>query len=261
MSAVQSEDGGRFDRLSERDGPGHVEGARPMLTVLMPAYNEEAGLARSVELVLAKLTELGVTAELLIVDDASQDHTAVIADELAMRYAAVRVIHHPTNRGIGGGLATGFAAARGEWLILIPADLALDLDELRKYLAAAPDADIVVGVRSDRSDYTPFRKIVSWVNITAIRVLFGMRQRQFNYISMYRLDALREIQIEYGRSAFFFAEIMIKAQALGRRLVEVEIRYVPRASGEATGARPRFVLRTTADLLRFWWRWVAKSFS
>jgi glycosyltransferase involved in cell wall biosynthesis len=229
---------------------------KPRLTVLMPAYNEARGLAQSVGLVLAKLREMAIPAELLIVDDCSRDGTAEIADALAAAEADVRVIHHPENRGIGGGMVTGCAAARGEWLILIPADLALDLDELNKYWDAAQQADIVVGIRSDRSDYDLMRKVVSWVNIRAIQVLFGMRQRQFNYISMYRLDALHELRIEYWHSAFFYAEIMIKATALGRRLVEVDIQYVPRDSGEATGAKPIFILRTMTDMVCFWLRWV-----
>lgn len=229
---------------------------QPFLSVLMPAYNEEAGLTRSVDLVLSKLDDLGIAAEILIVDDGSSDRTGAIADELAARHERVRAFHHPVNRGIGAGFVTGVAQARGEWAILIPADLALDLDELHKYLDAAPGADIVVGIRSDRSDYTLFRRLVSWTNIHLIQALFGMRQRQFNYISMYRLDVLREMEIEYWRSAFFFAEILIKAQALGWRLVEVEIRYLPRASGRATGARLGLIARTGVDMFCFWLRWV-----
>jgi glycosyltransferase involved in cell wall biosynthesis len=229
--------------------------AGPFLTVLMPAYSEEASLAHGVRQVLAKLDALGVDAELLIVDDGSRDRTGEIADELAAGDERVRAVHHPINQGIGAGFVTGVVQARGKWLILIPADLALDLDELPRYLEAAPAADIVVGIRSDRSDYTLFRRLVSWVNIRLIQTLFGMKQRQFNYISMYRLDVLREIDIEYWHSAFFFAEVMIKARALGRRLVEVEIRYVPRTSGRATGANVRLIARTVRDLFHFWTRW------
>ena len=54
---------------------------------------------------------------------------------------------------------------------------------------------------------------------------------------MYRTEVLRRMRIEYWRSAFFHAETIIKAKALGYRLVEVEIGYVPRASGQATGAQ------------------------
>lgn len=229
------------------------------LTVLIPAYNEEAGLARSVGLLQAKLDELAVAYEIVIVDDASTDRTGAIADDLAARYPVVRAVHHPVNRGIGGGFVTGVAGAHGEWLILIPADLALDLDELRRYLAAGTTADVVVGIRSDRSDYSRYRRIVSFVNIRVIQILFGMRERQFNYISMYRLAVLRQMRIQYWRSAFFHAETIIKAKALGHRLVEVEISYVPRTSGRQTGARASLILRTARDILRFWVRWVRDS--
>jgi hypothetical protein len=67
---------------------------------------------------------------------------------------------------------------------------------------------------------------------------------------------LRRIEIEYWRSAFFHAEILIKAARLGYRLVEVEVCYAPRASGRATGARPRLIGRTVRDMFCFWWRWV-----
>ena len=233
-----------------------MSGEGPYLTVLMPAYDEEAGLARNVGLLLARLAGLGVTFELLIVDDASTDRTGTIADDLAAGDPAVRAVHHPVNRGIGGGFITGVAEARGEWLILIPADLALDLGELPKYLDAAAGADVVVGVRSDRSDYSGYRLLVSWVNIRLIQILFHMTERQFNYVSMYRLAVLRRMRIDYWHSAFFHAETLIKAKALGYRLAEVDISYAPRLTGHQTGARPRLILRTLRDVFRFWVRWV-----
>jgi glycosyltransferase involved in cell wall biosynthesis len=237
---------------------GPMAASGPQLSVVMPAYNEEAGLARNVGLLAARLAQLGVIFEILIVDDASTDRTGAIADELAAD-PRVRAIHHPANRGIGGGFVSGVAAATGEWLILIPADLALDLAELGKYLDAARGADVIVGIRSDRSDYSGYRLLVSWINIRLIQLLFGMRERQFNYISMYRLAVLRRMKIEYWRSAFFHAETIIKAKALGYRLVEVEISYVPRASGQPTGARPKLLIRTVRDMLRFWVSWVLRG--
>lgn len=227
---------------------------RPFLSVLIPAYNEEAGLARSVDLLLSQLTGWDITFEILIINDASRDRTGEIADELARRFLGVRVVHHPTNRGIGGGFLTGVAEAQGQWLILIPADLAMDPAELHKYLQAAKDADVVVGVRSDRSDYSGWRLLVSWLNIRLIQRLFAMPQRQFNYISMYRLSVLRGMRIEYWRSAFFHAETLIKARDMGCRLVEVEIHYVPRTSGRATGAKAGLIIRTVRDMALFWFR-------
>jgi len=233
--------------------------AQPYLTVLMPAYNEEAGLARSVDLLRSCLLDRVISFEILIVNDASRDHTGEIANGLATRYTDVRVVHHPENRGIGGGFVTGVADARGDWLILIPADLALQLAELPKYFDAAEDADVIVGIRSDRSDYSGYRLLVSWINIRLVQILFGMTERQFNYISMYRLAVLRQMRIEYWHSAFFHAETIIKAKALGHRLTEVEISYTPRTSGRPTGARPKLLVSTVRDMLRFWVRWIVRG--
>jgi dolichol-phosphate mannosyltransferase len=227
----------------------------PHLTVFVPAYNEQANLGHCVEVVSAKMQELGIQTEILVVDDGSRDATGALADDLAGRFPDVRVVHHPENRGIGGAFITAVAHARGEWLILIPADLALHPDELSRYFEAAVGADVVVGLRSDRSDYTLLRRLVSHTNIFLIRNLFHMPLHQFQYISMYRLDVLRAIHIEYWHSAFFLAEILIKARDLGKRLVEVEIRYAPRLAGKPTGARLKLVMRTVYDILHFWVIW------
>jgi glycosyltransferase involved in cell wall biosynthesis len=235
--------------------------ARPWLSVVMPAFNEAANLERSVEALLGKLSELGLEAEILVVDDASRDGTGALAEALAAKHASVRVFHHLHNLGIGGGFLTGVRQARGEWFILIPADLALDLNELKHYFEAAPQGDIVVGVSSERTDYTAFRRLVSWWNIHLIQRLFGMRLRQFNFISLYRLESLRQITIDHWHSAFFFAEILIKAQALGQRLTEVEIAYVPRTRGPATGVRFTLIAATVRDLVVFWLGWQAYGLS
>ena len=76
------------------------------LTVLVPAYNEEAGLKGNIERLREALADLQTPHEILIVDDCSTDRTPVIADELAQLHSDVRGVHHPTNRGIGGGMMT-----------------------------------------------------------------------------------------------------------------------------------------------------------
>ncbi len=226
----------------------------PYLTVAMPAYNEADNLPRNVPRLVAKLDELQPSFEIVIVNDCSRDATGQIAEDLARAEPRVRVVHHAVNQGIGQGFVSAVKAARGEYLILIPADLALDLDELHKFLDAASVADVVVGRRSSRSDYNLFRKLVSVVNIGLIQVLFRMPQKQFNYISLYRTRLLKAMAIEYTGSAFFHAETLIKARDMGGKLVEVDIEYVPREGGRPTGANRRQITRTVRDIFHYWAR-------
>lgn len=226
----------------------------PYVSVVIPAFNEEANLSSTVRTVSAKLEELETSFEILIVNDGSTDRTREIAEELvASDPDRIRLINHPENRGPGSGVFTGIEASKGEFVIFIPADLALNINELHKYADASRACDLVVGIRSDRRDYSLFRKFVSIVNIAMIKILFGMKERQFNYIHMYRRTMLESIHIE-SRGVFITAEIMIKARDLGYRLQEVEITYVPRTSGKATCGNRTVILKTVKDLLSLWWK-------
>ena len=225
----------------------------PYVSVVVPAYNEEENLRSTVELVGAKLDELETTFEVIIVNDGSTDRTQEIAERLAEEDGRVRLINHPCNIGPGSGVFTGIEAAEAEFVIFIPSDLALEPDDLKKYIDASRECDLVVGIRSDRRDYTLFRKFVSYVNIFLIKLLFRMKERQFNYIHMYRTAMLKKINIEC-REVFITAEIMIKARDLGYRLQEVDIRYVPRTAGKATCGNPETIFDTVKDLFGLWWK-------
>ena len=93
-----------------------------MLSVVIPAYNEEAGIAEMVHRVLAvedSLIKIGINQlELLVVDDGSQDHTAEVISDIE----SVKLIRHPHNRGYGAALKTGFALAKGELIGFLDAD-------------------------------------------------------------------------------------------------------------------------------------------
>ena len=106
-------------------------------------------------------------------DDGSRDRTPAIAAALAAADPRVRVVTHPTRRGIGQAIRTG-REARGEWYLMLPADLALRLEQLPRYFAAAAAADVVLGVCPDRSDYSPYRTLLSRANVVHRRS-FGYR--------------------------------------------------------------------------------------
>jgi hypothetical protein len=123
------------------------------LSVVIPAYNEEDGIAAIVERVLAvraPLAAMGMDLELIVVDDGSGDRTA----EIIRRYDGVTLVCHEQNAGYGAALKTGFAQARGEWLGFLDADGTYPPEHFPQLCQAAleQEADLIIGSRMAGAD-------------------------------------------------------------------------------------------------------------
>jgi dolichyl-phosphate beta-glucosyltransferase len=108
----------------------------PELSVVIPAYNEEQRLPRTIEQIERYLDGRGVDYELIIVDDGSSDGTRQVMDSAAERNKKIRLEALPTNRGKGRALAAGVAVARGDHVLVTDADLSTPIEELEKLDAA-----------------------------------------------------------------------------------------------------------------------------
>jgi glycosyltransferase involved in cell wall biosynthesis len=124
-----------------------------VLSIVIPAYNEENGIKEIATRVLAiepALREIGMKGlELLVVDDGSKDRTA----EVASNIPGVRLIRHPRNKGYGAALKTGFSKATGELIAFLDADGTYPPEYFPKLCCAAMDgADLVIGSRMAGED-------------------------------------------------------------------------------------------------------------
>lgn len=149
-----------------------------MLSVVIPAYNEEDGIAAIVERVLAvepSLREVGVDAlECIVVDDGSRDRTPDIVQGYVPR---VRLIRQP-NRGYGGALKTGFQAAKGELLGFLDADSTYPPEYFPQLCKAALDgADLVIGSRmaGEKSEMPLVRRVGNLIFATLLSVVAGVK--------------------------------------------------------------------------------------
>lgn len=143
------------------------------LSVVIPAYNEEGGIAEIAHRVLAvrdSLKEVGVDGlELLVVDDGSKDRTVEIASSIQ----GVTIIQHPQNKGYGGALKTGFSQATGELIAFLDADGTYPPEYFPQLCQATLNgADLVVGSRRGgaESHMPPMRKLGNfiWSNLLSI---------------------------------------------------------------------------------------------
>jgi len=222
------------------------------LSVIFPAFNEEANIVASVERARAVLAPLCADYEVVVVDDGSSDGTAAVANELARRYAEVRVIHHDRNYKLGRTLRTGFEAATKDLVFYTDADLPIDFADIPRGVALLEreGADGVVGYRLDRGEPW-FRLIYSFVYNRLVNLLFGINVRDVNFsFKLFTRATLSKFRLT-SEGSFIDAELLARARAAGARVVQMGVHYYPRQAGTSTLARPGIIFKILAEMVRF----------
>ena len=211
------------------------------LTMFFPMWNE----ASTIEQAVASGFEAGdglVAAgevgryDILIVDDASTDATGTMADALAAADPRVSVVHHPTNRKLGGSLKTGFAEATGELVLYTDADLPFDMVEVAKAvrLMRIYEADIVSAYRFDRTGEGARRLVYSYVYNHLVQMMFGLRLRDMNFaFKLVRRSIFANVEL-HSEGSFIDVELLARAHRLGFRIVQFGVDYFPRTRGIST---------------------------
>lgn len=223
------------------------------LSVILPAFNEEALLAGCVHQLHTALATLGVPAQIVVVDDGSRDGTAAIADGLARELPGVVAVHQ-ANQGIGGAFRTGAQHAAGEYLMLWPADMPATPADLAPYTGQLGRADVIVGVRRARLGYNPLMRFNAWLYPQLVTLLFGLRLRDVNWIHAYRRAWFHRVALTQ-RGIPMLVETLVRLRDLGATFVEVEVAMKVRRGGVASASRPRVMWRTLTGLFNFWKVW------
>jgi glycosyltransferase involved in cell wall biosynthesis len=220
------------------------------LTIAIPAYNEAESLRDVVNKAVRAGTLNVPVFEILIVNDGSTDRTGEIADELARANNHVKVIHHPKNRGFSGAIKTCYTKGGKELLFLIPADGQIDPLDVKIFLEAIGNADVVVGYRENNPEPL-FRRFNSFVFHTIYRLLFGVKLREISTSILWRTSVLRSIDITASaKSALIEPEVIYKAWRAGFRFAQVPVPYYPRTGGVPKGSNIFMIIETIKELLR-----------
>lgn len=223
------------------------------LSLVLPAFNEEANIEVVVRDALATLPRFTDDFEIVVVDDGSRDGTAEIVSRFADDEPSVRLQRHARNRGYGAALATGFRATRGDYVMFMDADRQFDIRDLRLLTPFAAEYDIVAGFRMERNDPLHRRVFAELFNVS-VRVLFGVHLRDIDCaFKLFRGDLLRGMELT-APGALINTEIQAKARRQGARLEQVGVHHYPRLAGEASGGSPRVIVRAMRETLVLWWR-------
>ena len=233
---------------------------KPSISAFFPAYNDGGTIASMVLSTLITLRELTDDYEVIVVNDGSRDYTPVILDELSQSYPGeVRIIHHPQNRGYGGALRSGFAAATKDWIFYTDGDAQYDPRELKDLVAALRDGvDVVNGYKIDRSDPI-VRKIIGRIYHYTVKLLFGFKLRDVDCdFRLIRRDIFDTISLESAHGTICL-ELVKKMQDAGYRFVEVPVHHFHRAYGRSQFFNFSRLWRTARDLSKLWYKLVVKK--
>lgn len=220
------------------------------LSIVIPACNEEMNIRHTLEEVHAVARNLGIPYEILLVNDGSQDRTGEIARQMSLRMPTLRVIEHYPNRGYGGALKAGFAAATKDLIVFFPADRQFCFAEVQRLLAFAGEADIVCGIRTVRQD-TTLRKVNALVWNLLVRILFGYLSQDVDCgFKLFHRWVLSVVALT-SDGAMIDTELLAGARAKKLQILEVPLTHLPRRTGNASGARPGVIIRAVRDLISF----------
>ena len=226
------------------------------LSIVIPCFNEESTLERCVEAVLAIAHER-LQLEVVIVDDASTDASAEVAQTLVTRHSQVRLQRHAVNQGKGAALRTGFREVTGDFVAVQDADLEYDPSDLRRLVEplARGDADVVLGSRFLSSG--AHRVLYFWHSLgnrflTFLSNMFtdlNLTDMETCY-KVFRREVIQGIEINENRFGFE-PEVVAKIAHLRLRIYEMGISYHGRtyAEGKKIGMRDGF--RALYCILRY----------
>lgn len=221
------------------------------ISAVIPVFNEVASLPGLVDELLSILGGLGLSHEVILVDDGSSDGSGVWIEERSRLDSRVRGVLLEKNVGQSGAVAAGLRSSRGSVIVTLdadgqnnPADIPVLLDALRD-----ADVDVVSGVRTPRADSWR-RRLSSKVANTVRRAVIGDTISDIGCsLKAYRREALQDIPLFVGAHRFLPA----LCQFRGARVVEVPVRHRPRNFGVSKYGVGDRLFRGIHDLVGVRW--------
>lgn len=229
----------------------------PLLTVVVPVYQEEGAVAGVLDEWTRALDALGIDYRLRAYDDGSRDGTAAILDARARADPRVEAVHQE-NRGHGPTILRGYREAESAWVFQVDGDGEMPADAFARLWERKDAYDLLVGDRRDRES-APLRRLVSASSRALVRLAFGKGPRDVNApYRLWRGDALRALLPRVPRDAFA-PNVLLSGLAAraGLRVFETPVPHHGRRTGRGSLDPRRLaagVLRSARETLAVAWR-------
>ena len=219
------------------------------LSLVLPCYNEEQNIERTVRDVVTWFEKDGVEGEIVVVNDGSTDGTAEILERLMQEIPYLRVVTHEHNKGYGATLRDGCDAADKEYIAFMDSDGQFHAEEMGMLTPHLSDHRMVAGVRKDRAD--PWnRKLNAWLYGRLVRIVLGVKKKDINCaLVVFEKSLWPTIRPVHATGALYCGEMYYRLKKEGIDLCQVNVGHYPRTAGASTGANPFVILRMFKELL------------
>ncbi len=232
------------------------ERREPLVSVVIPAYNEAARLRPSLEQILKHAAATGLDLEIILVDDGSSDDTAQVARRVVGDRLPLAVLRQEPNQGKAAAVRRGMLAARGRYVGFADADMSTPFAEIDRFLPVlATEADLAIGSRaladSDVQVPQPWYRALAgkaFGVFTHLVLLPGIRDSQCGF-KFFRREVARDLFRRQRLTGWAFdAELLYLARRLGYRIAQIPVRWIndPQTKVSMLRAGPRMLL----DVLR-----------
>ncbi len=218
---------------------------KPSISIVIPAYNEEHNLERTVQDTLSVLDSRFGSYEIIIINDGSTDQTPKVAGRIATANPNVRFVNREKNMGLGYTVRQGYDLASKEYTIWNPGDGGMKKESFDSMFNMIGKADLIVPFIANPEFRSWTRRIISKAYITILNLLFGLRLRCYNGTVLYRTNFLKAAKSStFGY--FFFAETLIVLLKSGCSYVEVPTYHQERAHGKSKA----FTIKNISEILK-----------
>jgi glycosyltransferase involved in cell wall biosynthesis len=233
----------------DRDAAAVPPLSLPEISIVVPIYNEEDSLVPLTSAIRETLATLGMSYELLFVDDGSGDHTGQVLRDLAAKQPEVRIIRFRSNAGQSAALDAGFKNVRGMRVVTLDADLQNDPRDIPRVVALLEQYDVVCGIRQGRQDTWLRRLSSQFANRLRRCVLHDDIVDVGCSLRAYRRHCLGSIKLYTGMHRF----LPVLLQIEGFRIGQVPVRHHPRQHGQSKYNVRNRAWRGLMDLLAVRW--------